>query len=95
MASMQDSKEIYKVGFQTNGLLESLAEVVIAWLLLEHAEIADGKLEDAGDADRAFYEGKIASARFFVKDALPKIAIRTAAAESEDAWLMDVPDEAF
>ena len=95
MASMQEPSEIYKVGFHTNALLESLAEVIIAWLLLEHAEIAAAKLPDATGDDRAFYEGKIASARFFVKDALPKAALRTAAAQEEDGWLMDLPLEAF
>ena len=95
MVSMQQPTELYKVGFHTNALLESLGEVILAWLLLEHAEIAAANLDDADEADRAFYTGKIASARFFVKEALPKVAVRTAAAQAEDAWLMEVPDEAF
>jgi alkylation response protein AidB-like acyl-CoA dehydrogenase len=95
VASMQEPSEIYKVGFRTNALLESLSEVIMAWLLLEHAEIALAKLPDATGADAAFYEGKIASARFFVREALPKVAVRTAGAEAEDGWLMDVPDAAF
>jgi hypothetical protein len=93
--SMTEPKEIYKAGFHTNALLESLAEVIIGWLLLEHAEVAAVKLPDADTVDTAFYEGKIASARFFVRDALPKVAIRTAAAQAEDAWLMRLADEAF
>ena len=95
VASMQEPSEIYKVGFRTNALLESLSEVIMAWLLLEHAEIALAKLPDATGADAAFYEGKIASARFFVREALPKVAVRTAGAEAEDGWLMNVPDAAF
>ena len=95
MSSMQEPSEIYKVGFHTNALLESLAEVIMAWLLLEHAEVAAAKLPDATGDDVAFYEGKIASARFFVRDALPKAALRTAAAQEEDGWLMDLSLEAF
>ena len=95
MASMQEPTELYKVGFHTNALLESLAEVIMAWLLLEHAEIAAAKLPEATGDDVAFYQGKIASARFFVKDALPKAALRTAAAQEEDGWLMELPLEAF
>jgi hypothetical protein len=95
MASVQESSEIYKTGLHTNTLLESLSEIVIAWLLLEHAEIASDKLGDATGDDVAFYQGKVASARFFVNDALPKIALRTSAAQAEDGWLMDLPDEAF
>ncbi len=95
MASQAEPTELYKVGFHTNALLRSLAEVVIAWLLLEHAEVAARALPNASGADVDFYTGKIASARFFVREALPKVATRTAAAEAEDAWLMDLPEGAF
>lgn len=95
VASLQEPTEVYKTGLQTNGLLESLSEVVIAWLLLEHAEKANAALGDAEGDDVLFYEGKIASARFFVSDALPKVARRTAAAQNESGWLMDLPDGAF
>ncbi len=95
MASMQDRPEIYKAGLHLDGLLESLSEVMIAWLLLRHADVAVAKLPTATGDDVAFYEGKVASARFFVRHALPKIAIRRAAAEAEDGALMDLADEAF
>ena len=95
MASMQEPREIYKTGLHTNALLESLSEVVIAWLLLEHAETASKALPGAEGSDIAFYEGKIASARFFVADALPKATIRAAAAQREDGWLMELSDDAF
>ncbi len=42
-----------------------------------------------------FYEGKIASARFFSRHALPKTLLRREAAEQEDGALMDMADEAF
>jgi len=95
MASMQNPPEIYKAGLNTNGLLRSLSEVIIAWLLLQHAEVALAALADATDGDKAFYTGKIASARFFVREALPKVAMRTSAAQAEDGSLMDIPVEAF
>ena len=95
MASVQDRPEIYKAGLQLDGLLESLSEVVIGWLLLRHAEIAAAKLPTATGEDVFFYQGKVASARFFVRDALPKVAIRRAAAEAENGELMSLPDEAF
>ncbi len=95
MASMENPSEIYKTGLNTNALLESLSEVVISWLLLEHAEVASSALSGATGDDAAFYSGKIASARFFAADALPKVAVRTAAAQAESGWLMDLPDEAF
>jgi hypothetical protein len=95
MASMQNPPEIYKTALHTNALLESLSEVVISWLLLRQAEIASAALPEAGDADRAFYEGKLASARFFARTNLPKARLRREAAEVEDAALMELADEAF
>ncbi len=91
MASMSaDKTEIYKVGLQANSLLESIAEVVIAWQLLRHAEIASGKTDED-----PFYVGKVESARWFIGDVCPKIAARRADAESEDGSLMELPIEAF
>lgn len=95
MASVQNPTEIYKTGLHTNALLESISEVTIAWLLLEHAEVALAALPDASGDEAAFYEGKIASARFFVGDALPKITTRMNAAQLEDGALMEMSDAAF
>jgi Acetyl-CoA dehydrogenase C-terminal like len=63
--------------------------------LLQHAEVASAALAEATDDDKAFYTGKIASARFFVREALPKVAMRTSAAQAEDGSIMDIPVEAF
>ena len=91
VASMGDDKEdLYKVGLQTNGLLESLAEVVIAWQLLRHAEIAFPKMDD-----EPFYLGKVESARWFLDDVAPKITARREKAAAEDGSLMELPVEAF
>ncbi len=91
MASVGGEKEeIYKVGLQTNHLLASMAETVIAWLMLRHAEIAFDKIED-----EPFYQGKVESARWFVRHVAPKIASRRAAAAAEDGHLMEIPVEAF
>jgi hypothetical protein len=91
MASVSGkSEEIYKVGLHTNALLASSAEVVIAWLLLRHAEIAVPKVDED-----PFYRGKVASARWFLDLAAPEIAARRSAAEAEDGWLMELPEAAF
>ncbi|HEY5649956.1 MAG TPA: acyl-CoA dehydrogenase, partial [Acidimicrobiia bacterium] len=83
-------EEIYKTGLHATALLESLSEVVIAWQLLRHADIAlPGSDEDP------FLEGKVASARFFVAHVAPKIAARRAAAELENGALMTMSIEAF
>jgi hypothetical protein len=67
-----------------------MAETVISWLLLRHAEIALAKTDND-----PFYRGKVESARWFVRHTAPKAAIRRAAAEAEDGTLMDLPVAAF
>jgi alkylation response protein AidB-like acyl-CoA dehydrogenase len=108
LASLDETKraEIHKAGLNSTEFLFSLSEVLIAWLLLRHAEIAQRALADldAGAppargrderSERAFYEGRIASARWFARTVLPKVALRRRKAEEEDGWLMDVAVDAF
>jgi hypothetical protein len=91
MASMGGAPaEVYKLGLHANGLLETLAETVIGWQLLRHAEIAAPAA--AGDP---FAAGKVAAARFFVRHVAPKVEARRAAAEAEDGGLMALAVEAF
>jgi alkylation response protein AidB-like acyl-CoA dehydrogenase len=91
MASMNGVPEqVYKVGLHANALLESIAELTIAYLLLRQAEIAAPKVDED-----PFYRGKFEAARFFVADVAPKIADRRADAEAEEGSLMKLPIEAF
>jgi hypothetical protein len=74
-----------------------MGKVVTAWLLLWQAGVANEKLAaaDGGGADRAFYEGKVASARYFIKHVLPEADAAAKAIKSEDISMMEIPDEAF
>ncbi|MGI9647095.1 MAG: acyl-CoA dehydrogenase [Acidimicrobiia bacterium] len=92
MASQGDPEEIYKPTLHANSLLESLAEVVIAWLMIRHAEVAQLSLAAGEDA---FYRGKIASARHFARTVLPKLKLRRELAELEDGGLMEMPVDQF
>jgi hypothetical protein len=95
MAAQQDPTQLYRLGLHANALLESISEVVIGWLLLRQAEVALEALPGADGQDRAFYEGKVAAARFFAFHALPKAKLRREAAERESGAVMDMSDEAF
>ena len=94
MASQEDPKEIYKVGLNTSRLLMATGDLIIAWLLLRQADIAQNKLADAG-RDTEFYNGKIASAKFFVRSVLPHISIERAVVESETGEIMNIAEAAF
>ena len=94
MESQENPREIYKVGLNTSRLLMVTGELIIAWLLLRQADIAQSKLANAG-RDTEFYNGKIASAKFFVRSVLPHISVERAVVESETGEIMDISESAF
>ena len=67
----------------------------MGWLLLKHAVVALKKLPEAAQEDKSFYEGKVASARFFAREVLPNVALYKKVIEGSDLSLMEVPEEAF
>ncbi|HEX7188048.1 MAG TPA: acyl-CoA dehydrogenase [Actinomycetes bacterium] len=95
-ASAQDVTNVYKVGQNTTRLLLACGDLVTAWLLLRQAVIAQAALDSGAQGrDKAFYQGKVAAARFFAQQALPLLAAHRAVAEGIDGALMEVPEEAF
>jgi hypothetical protein len=91
-----DRRNIYKVGLNTTRLLMALGDLICAWLLLRGAEVALGRLnEDLPRDEKAFYEGKVGSGRWFARTALPKLAAERVIAEATDLAVMDLPEAAF
>ena len=88
-------ESLYHVGLQGNRVLSALAELVIGWLLVRHAALAHRKLGGAKGDERAFYEGKVASARWFCHEVLPGLTLARKLVENSRLDLMDVPEEAF
>jgi alkylation response protein AidB-like acyl-CoA dehydrogenase len=96
MASQQDAQEIYKVGLNTTRLLMASGDLIIGWLLLRQAEVATRALAaDPSPRDRAFYLGKVETARWFARNRLPLLAAERAVAEATTLDLMELPEEAF
>ena len=88
--------EIYRTGLNTTRLLLALGDLVIGWLLARQAEVALAGI-DGGRVgrDRAFYQGKIAAARFFAATVLPRLAAEREIAEATTLDLMELPAESF
>ncbi|MEZ5117814.1 MAG: acyl-CoA dehydrogenase [Candidatus Nanopelagicales bacterium] len=96
MASQQDVAEIYKVGQNAVRLLMATGDLVIGWLLLRQAEVAITALEGTPNGrDKAFYEGKVAVAKWFARNRLPLLSAERAVAEATDNALMELPEESF
>ncbi len=90
MASVDEKEEVYKVGLHATPLLESMGEIVVAWQLLRHAEIALPKIDDD-----PFYRGKVESALWFIDHVAPNVKMRAGLAIAEDGHIMDLPVAAF
>jgi alkylation response protein AidB-like acyl-CoA dehydrogenase len=96
-SAQEEVRNLYKVGLNTTRLLLSCGDLAIGWLLLRQAHVALAKLDQNGvpAADKAFYEGKLAVARFFATTVLPELVARRKVVESTDNAIMDVAEEAF
>jgi alkylation response protein AidB-like acyl-CoA dehydrogenase len=98
VGSLEQPEEVYKVGLNSVRLLLAFGDLIIGWLLARHAEVAQRALDNAdtlSEADRDFYAGKIAVARFFATTVLPRLESERKILEQTTLDLMDVPEEAF
>ena len=75
----------------------ALGDLVVGWLLLKQSEVALAALGrgDLTERDRMFYQGKVASARFFAREVLPRLASDRRIVEATTVDLMELPEEAF
>ncbi|GAA2495998.1 acyl-CoA dehydrogenase [Winogradskya humida] len=91
-----DTRELYRVGLTSRRVLLALGDVTVAWLLLRGAEVALKQLgTELTTSDKAFYEGKVAAARFFAREVLPRIGSDRRIIENTTLDVMDLPEEAF
>ncbi|TDD22617.1 acyl-CoA dehydrogenase [Actinomadura sp. KC06] len=97
LGSMENPKELYKIGLNTSRLLLALGDLIVGWLLCRQAEIALTALSggDVSESDEAFYTGKVAAAQFFCRTVLPRLASERAIAEATDLDVMELPEAAF
>ncbi|HUG86207.1 MAG TPA: acyl-CoA dehydrogenase [Euzebya sp.] len=89
-------EDLYKIGLNTTGFLFNLAELVIGWLSLRGAEVALTALSgEVSSGDRAFYEGKVTAARWFVHNVLPQLTSRREIMAATSMDVMEMSDAAF
>ena len=82
-------------------MLFATAEIVIGWLLVRQAIVAERALtalEAANSTDTKeldFYRGKLAAVRFYCREVLPGLTLARKQIEGGTLELMDVPESAF
>ena len=96
-AQAGEPRSVYKVGLNTRRLLLAMGDLVVGWLLQRQADVALKALgrDGVSDADKRFYEGKIAAARFFAHEVLPRIGADRRIVESTNLDVMDLSEDAF
>jgi alkylation response protein AidB-like acyl-CoA dehydrogenase len=93
--SLERPAEVDRVGLNTTRLLLALGDLIVGWLLVRQSEVAIRALDAAAGDDQAFYQGKIAAARFFAETVLPRLAAEREIAEATTTDLMELPEAAF
>jgi hypothetical protein len=96
-SAAEERTNVYKVGLNTTRLLMASGDVVTGWLLLRQAEVAGEALAkgELSPRDQAFYEGKIAAAKWFARNVLTSLSAVRALAENVDLDIMELAEEAF
>src|ERR1700712_2737840 len=96
MAAGENQASLYKIGEHAVSLLMSAGDLLIGYLLLQQAVVAQSALDNGAAAkDVDFYTGKLAVAHWFSRNVLPELTARKAILEAADGSLMEVPEEAF
>ncbi|HVJ49071.1 acyl-CoA dehydrogenase [Desulfitobacterium sp.] len=91
------TQDIRLVPIYATRILRITAELYCGSLLMEQAVIAQKRLEEvtAEYFDRAFYEGKVQSSRFYVRNLLPDVMATAQIIKEADTSAIDIPEEAF
>ncbi|GAA3950472.1 acyl-CoA dehydrogenase [Gordonia caeni] len=96
MSAQEDPKQLYKIGTGSVRFLMSVGDLVIGWLLLRQAEVALAALDNGATGDdKAFYEGKVASGKFFAKNMLPLLTAIRGTVENVDNDIMELDEASF
>ncbi len=75
--------------------MEVTGDVVMGWMLLWRASIAASKIGKAKKKDKAFYEGQIKSAEFFIKTMLPITLGKMNAILGNNGAAVEISEDAF
>jgi alkylation response protein AidB-like acyl-CoA dehydrogenase len=95
-AQGEDPRALYKVGLSSRRLLLAVGDLFVGWLLQKQAEVALRALAgDVSAADKAFYEGKVAAARFFAREVLPRVGADRRIVDATSLDVMDLSEDAF
>jgi hypothetical protein len=85
------------IGFFATRILQATGHIYGAKLLLEHALIAQKKIDEIGKEhfEYPYYAGKIASAKFFAHNILPTVGTILRVIKEGDNSVMEIPEASY
>ena len=91
-----EPQALYKVGLVSRRILLALGDLIVGWLLQRQADIALQALtQEQPPSEKAFYEGKVAAARFFAREVLPRLGSDRRIVEGTTLDAMELEEDAF
>jgi hypothetical protein len=97
LLAWSQSDQAHLIALNANRFLRLMSQLAVGWMLLDAATIAaeaQQKLSPT-DPDRAFYEGKQASALWFARNVLPEVELQARVIAAGDDSPTRLQDEAF
>jgi alkylation response protein AidB-like acyl-CoA dehydrogenase len=95
-AQAGEPRALYKAGLNSRRFLLAVGDLIVGWLLQRQADVALRALGgEISAADKSFYTGKVAAARFFAHEVLPRIGADRRIIESTNLDVMDLAEDAF
>jgi hypothetical protein len=97
MANYLGQGKFGMIGFFATRILHATGYLYAAKLLLEHAIIAQKKVDENGAEhfEYPYYSGKVASAKFFCHNILPTVGAILRVIKEGDNSVMEVPEATF
>jgi hypothetical protein len=74
---------------------EAMGDVILGWMHLWRAAVAQAKLDKAKKKERAFYDGQVKTATFFINTALPVTMGKLNVIAEGDPAAIEMTDEAY
>jgi alkylation response protein AidB-like acyl-CoA dehydrogenase len=97
MASYLGQGKFGMIGFFATRILHATGYLYGAKLLLEHAVIAQKKIDEIGKEhfEYPYYAGKVASAKFFAHNLLPNVGLTLRVIKEGDTSVMEIPEASY
>lgn len=95
MGTRLNSDKVMDAFASAHPFLDAAGDVCMAWFELWRALVAAPKIETAKKKDKAFYQGQVATAKYFITGVIPSTLGKIQALKSNITAIMEMPEQGF